>query len=546
MVLLAGRRCHACVALCMVLASLLLTDSYLVSQQQGGRRMAVSILNLVGDVCFLLILRYVAVWVGAEARTPRRAYASILWFLYVFVLEIKLYFVCQNYRGEASTLSPSSPSSSSSSSSSAATSSAVADDTGLGRKLLTLFLSVCVPGLYVILVAVDRLDCLDTDGSSSLDDDDDDEDDRDDSNVDGNGCSTVDRDRADEDDEASGAGRCTRSQDAALSGDPQPPPASPEEEEEAAAAERRRERRNRQRRRAAAAPPRGPPPRAAHERALAEALSCLLLQRKEEVRSHVFVVALDLLDVLDVQAGLWESRAAAPGRSSAVPAFGSSSSSSFSSSSSSSLPPLWAENLTFFYCYILLLVLPCVSLSELGSLLDRGTTLYPALSLITINVVAVFVRAVTLVLYAGASVSTIFIGKNILALMLKTCSLLEFVRQVPDGAQQQQQLPPALVMGGGGGCGGGGNMATGAAIAELQLVTTHRQLSHEPLVAHIHQQVPNSCLGDDAALTAAGAAAAFSFNSLHRGDGVAEASGQRTLPLNLPTQNRSLMPADVS
>uniref|UniRef100_S4RPZ3 Transmembrane protein 265 n=1 Tax=Petromyzon marinus TaxID=7757 RepID=S4RPZ3_PETMA len=274
MVLLAGRRCHACVALCMVLASLLLTDSYLVSQQQGGRRMAVSILNLVGDVCFLLILRYVAVWVGAEARTPRRAYASILWFLYVFVLEIKLYFVCQNYRGEASTLSR------------------------LGRKLLTLFLSVCVPGLYVILVAVDRLDCLDTDGSSS---------------------------------------------------------------------------------------------------------------RKEEVRSHVFVVALDLLDVLDVQAGLWESRA--------------------------SLPPLWAENLTFFYCYILLLVLPCVSLSELGSLLDRGTTLYPALSLITINVVAVFVRAVTLVLYAGASVSTIFIGKNILALMLKTCSLLEFVRQVPDGAQ---------------------------------------------------------------------------------------------------------------
>lgn len=50
---------------------------------------------LVGDICFLIVLRYVAVWVGAEVKTAKRGYAMILWFLYIFVLEIKLYFVFQ-------------------------------------------------------------------------------------------------------------------------------------------------------------------------------------------------------------------------------------------------------------------------------------------------------------------------------------------------------------------------------------------------------------------------------------------------------------------
>jgi len=79
--------------------------------------------------------RYVAVCVSDEATTTRRAYSSIQWFLYVFVLEIKLYFVCQNYRNNG-------------------------NDSTLARKLFTLSLSICVPGLYVLLIAADRLDCL--------------------------------------------------------------------------------------------------------------------------------------------------------------------------------------------------------------------------------------------------------------------------------------------------------------------------------------------------------------------------------------------------
>uniref|UniRef100_UPI0035900F7A transmembrane protein 121-like n=1 Tax=Myxine glutinosa TaxID=7769 RepID=UPI0035900F7A len=263
-----GKRCHGCLALAMVLASQALTDTFLVAQQPQDQRLGITILIMVGDFCFLLVLRYVAVCVSDEATTTRRAYSSIQWFLYVFVLEIKLYFVCQNYRNTG-------------------------NDSTLARKLFTLSLSICVPGIYVLLIAADRLDCL---------------------------------------------------------------------------------------------------------RQL----------KKEEIRSHVFIVALDILDILDVQAAIWEQQTEDTG-----------------------LPPLWAENLTFFYCYILLLVLPCVSLSELGSLLDRSTTLYPALSLIAINIVAVFIRAITLILYIKANVSAVFVGKNILALGLKTCSLLEFVQQMP-------------------------------------------------------------------------------------------------------------------
>ncbi|KAL1262408.1 hypothetical protein QQF64_007673 [Cirrhinus molitorella] len=63
-------------------------------------------------------------------------------------------------------------------------------------------------------------------------------------------------------------------------------------------------------------------------------------RRKEDMRGRLFWVALDLLDLLDMQANLWE-----PQRTGL---------------------PIWAEGLMFFYCYILLLILPCVSLSEIS------------------------------------------------------------------------------------------------------------------------------------------------------------------------------------
>ena len=61
-------------------------------------------------------------------------------------------------------------------------------------------------------------------------------------------------------------------------------------------------------------------------------------------------------------------------------------------------PPLWAEGLVFFYCYALLLLLPCVALTELGAAAlpgqrgPRKEALYPWLSLVTINVFTLGLR----------------------------------------------------------------------------------------------------------------------------------------------------------
>ena len=52
-----GKRCHGCLALAMVLASQALTDTFLVAQKPQGQRLGISILIMVGDFCFLLVLR---------------------------------------------------------------------------------------------------------------------------------------------------------------------------------------------------------------------------------------------------------------------------------------------------------------------------------------------------------------------------------------------------------------------------------------------------------------------------------------------------------
>ncbi|TFK02516.1 mitochondrial glutamate carrier 1 [Platysternon megacephalum] len=125
---------HVCLSTVLIMSSLVLMDAYLVEQNQGSRKLGICIMVSVGDVCFLLVLRYMAVWVGAEVRTAKRGYAMILWFLYVFVLEIKVYFVYQNYKADRKSLDL------------------------LARKALTLLLSVCIPALYVLLVATEHMD----------------------------------------------------------------------------------------------------------------------------------------------------------------------------------------------------------------------------------------------------------------------------------------------------------------------------------------------------------------------------------------------------
>ncbi|KFV97714.1 Transmembrane protein 121 [Fulmarus glacialis] len=260
---------HVCLTTIVIMTSMAFMDAYLVEQNQGPRKIGVCIIVLVGDICFLIVLRYVAVWGGAEVKTAKRGYAMILWFLYIFVLEIKLYFIFQNYKADKKNLET------------------------VARKALTLLLSICVPGLYLVLVALDSMEYIRT------------------------------------------------------------------------------------------------------------------FRKKEDLRGRLFWVALDLLDILDIQANLWE-------------------------------PPR-TGGLMFFYCYILLLILPCVSLSEISMqgehIAPQKMMLYPVLSLVTINIVTIFIRAINMVLFQDSRVSTIFIGKNIIAIATKACTFLEYKRQVKEFPQ---------------------------------------------------------------------------------------------------------------
>ncbi|KAJ7987327.1 hypothetical protein DPEC_G00325330 [Dallia pectoralis] len=271
-------RTHVCLSTLLVMSSMALIDAYLVEQNQGPRKIGICIMVMGGDLCFLIVLRYVAVWVGAEVRSSKRGYAMILWFLYIFVLEIKVYFVYQNYKADRTSLD------------------------AVSRKALTLLLSVCVPVLFIVLVAIEHMEYV----------------------------------RA--------------------------------------------------------------------------------FKKREEIRNRLFWVVVDLLDILDIQANLWEPQKKGL--------------------------PLWAEGLMFFYCYILLLVLPCVSLSEISmqgiNIVPHKMMLYPILSLFTINIITLLIRGCNMMLYKDARVSGILIGKNVLAIILKTCSFVQYRRHL-------QNTPPFCV-----------------------------------------------------------------------------------------------------
>ncbi|XP_054604035.1 transmembrane protein 121Ab isoform X2 [Nothobranchius furzeri] len=242
---------HVCLTTIVIMTSMAFMDAYLVEQNQGPRKIGVCIIVLVGDVCFLIVLRYVAVWVGAEnCKADRKSLETV------------------------------------------------------ARKALTLLLSVCVPGLYLVLVALDSMEYVRT------------------------------------------------------------------------------------------------------------------FRKKEDMRSRLFWVALDLLDLLDIQANLWE-----PQRTGL---------------------PIWAEGLMFFYCYILLLILPCVSLSEISMqgehMSPQKMMLYPVLSLVTINVVTILIRGVNMVLFQDSRVSTIFVGKNVVAIATKASTFLEYRRQVKEFPHPQNAM----------------------------------------------------------------------------------------------------------
>ncbi|TRZ09129.1 hypothetical protein HGM15179_017980 [Zosterops borbonicus] len=275
---------HVCLSTVLIMTSLVLMDAYLVEQSQGSRKLGICVMVAVGDICFLLVLRYVAIWVGAEVKTAKRGYAMILWFLYVFVLEIKVYFVYQNYKADRKSLDL------------------------IARKALTLLLSICIPALYVLLVATEHMEYVRT------------------------------------------------------------------------------------------------------------------FKKKEDLRNRLFWVIVDMLDVLDIQANLWEPQKKGL--------------------------PLWAEGIMFFYCYILLLVLPCVSLCEISmqgiGIVPHRMMLYPMLSMLTVNITTIFIRGSNMLFFRDARVSSIFMGKNMLAIGMKVCMFVQYQRHQhhsPPGPDPQHGAP---------------------------------------------------------------------------------------------------------
>lgn len=312
---------QVCVSTLVTVSTMAVVDLYLLEQSmlgvrggggggsggpsQGHPGVWPCVAVALGDLCFLLALRFVSAGVVSEAGSPRRGFASALWFLFLSLLQLKLFFVCQNYRQERRPPDP------------------------LARKTLTLLLSVCLPSLFIILTGAEHVTPL---------------------------------------------------------------------------------------------------------------------RRKQEVRGRLLWVVLDLLDVLDLQAGLWEASTGGAG---------------------SSRAPLWAEGLVFFYCYVLLLLLPCVSLTELGTVGggwgqpratvpqppsqqqeqgvgsspgSRREAVYPWLSLVTINLLTLLFRGAGVLWYRDPRVSTIFLGKNLLALAVKLSAAWERRRR----QQQKQQASSAL------------------------------------------------------------------------------------------------------
>ncbi|XP_010784499.1 transmembrane protein 121 isoform X2 [Notothenia coriiceps] len=275
---------QVCVSTLVTVSTMAVVDLYLLEQSMLGARgppgpsVWQCAVVLLGDLGFLLALRFVSAGVMSEARSPRRGFANALWFLFLSLLQLKLFFVCHNYRQERRPPDP------------------------LARKTLTLLLSICLPSLFLILTGADHM--------------------------------------------------------------------TPQ-------------------------------------------------RRKQEVRSRLLWVVVDLLDVLDLQAGLWEAQGGVVGSGGVV----------------EQKLPIWAEGLVFFYCYALLLLLPCVALTELGATGlpgqrgPRKEALYPWLSLVTINIFTLALRGTGMLWYRDPRVSTVFLGKNLLALAVKLSSAWEKHKQ---------------------------------------------------------------------------------------------------------------------
>nr|XP_039260467.1 uncharacterized protein LOC120336773 isoform X1 [Styela clava] len=320
----ANSRLHISTTIIAIMLGMMVLDAYLVQQNTGSRRTGVLVMLLIGDVCLLFVLRYVGVWVGTEVRSMKRGCSMAEWFLLIFVLDIKMYFVQENVRKEcftevekaieqslavieeekpASIFQPELVFSGKENLSTEELMLAYAqigvrsvygnilktcDYDMITKKTLTLFQAVFIPGFYLLLLGADYLE-----GVSNL-------------------------------------------------------------------------------------------------------------RELDEIKMRAFWVVVDLLDLLDLQSNMWESN-------------------------QGELPYI-TVGFIYFYCYIILIVLPPLSLAEMSKRNQsrpHEMLIYLLASFVTINLATTAIRLVLLVSNRFAGVSSIFIGKNVVCIFLKSTKLLQ-------------------------------------------------------------------------------------------------------------------------
>nr|CAB3262727.1 uncharacterized protein LOC100182381 [Phallusia mammillata] len=308
---------HIVMTTMIIMTGMGVLDGYLVEQNYGSRKTGVFVMLLIGDVCLLLVLRYVALWVGTEVRTTKRGCSMVEWFLFIFVLDIKMYFILESVRKDCSSLGfiiNNAPLKANTNENMVETMVTGEREENLvqvkevdpniqldnliyndceyslsAKKMLTLFQAIFIGGLYLLLVGADHLKNVTS------------------------------------------------------------------------------------------------------------------FRELEEVKMRAFWVVVDLLDILDLQSSMWEA-------------------------DQGELPYL-VEGFIYFYCYIVLIILPPLSLAEMckdgDEVHPHKMLIYLVGSLCVVNVGSSVIRLVLLFRHNFASTSSIFIGKNVIGLGMKVTKLIQ-------------------------------------------------------------------------------------------------------------------------
>jgi len=119
----------------------------------------------------------------------------------------------------------------------------------------------------------------------------------------------------------------------------------------------------------------------------------------EEIKMRVFWVVVDLLDVLQLQSSMWETN---------IHQF-----------------PYISCSFIYFYCYVLLVILPPISMSEMSKrdheFAPHKMIFYLLASLLFVNVGTTVIRILLLFYFKFGLTSSIFLAKNTLCFGIQVC-----------------------------------------------------------------------------------------------------------------------------